>query len=1097
MKLKSKYFVFLLIICILFSISTVSANDNNMSINQNLQNDANQDINQDLQLNDANQDINQDLELNNQKDDFLKASGDKTYNDLYNDIKNCEDTFNIENDYKYSESDNHTFISINKTNLVINGNNHVIDGSNKAGGFEFLKESLNIIINDLTFINCNDYTIVNEDGGNISLNNVNFTNNHNKLGLLYSEGIISVFNGALTINNCNFDSNNNTNLIYANFADVRITNSNFSNGKGIGSPIYVNRFELFIDNCSFENFTAPYGGAINFKGNTFTIKNSKFKNLNAEITAGSIFAKYFPKTNKDGSYIPGEDMLFENCEFSNVSSTHNGGAIYLNLDSSSEGFAKTIHINNCNITDASSDFGGAIASQGEILDFSNLNIINCHAKIGGAIYSSWADLSLKDCNIINNSADKDAGAIYFDYGKLIIDNSNFTENKVNNIPSGKESIIYANDVDAEIRNSIFDNGGVAVYANFASNSKFENNTSTDLFLWNNTNYIVSVENKGIKLNLTNNTINVDKLPSKFDGRDWGWASPLKFQGDNVACWAFATAGALECALLKQTGVLYNISENNIQNLQLKYFSEGDRRNSAIGYAYSGLGHSLSWYGAITSEDDPYDERGMYSDVAETDKRIHVQDAMIIFGGRNDTRNLMKEAIMKYGAVSIQYMYAPYDYTANYTEVDLQPGHFVTLIGWDDNCPPEKVNTKMAIDETNIPPGPGAWLMKDSEDSKLGEDGYVYLSYYDLSILSKDFYPVIPQAAGVAYIFENTNDYHVNYQTDITGLAGFDENYSYYSNEFVSKYEEWIGAVGTYFNESGIDYSFDIYLNGEKVYSQNGTSEFAGFRTIVLDKYVPIKANDTFKVIFKSNALPFQAYSRQHYIANMSMISADGSNWIDYADKNRTVCLKVYTIESDKENISSRASTIIDCKNMTTTAVASADGRVGEYFVVTLKDQNGTALTNKPIKIGFNGRVYDRVTDENGSAKLQINLAYKGTYTFAIGFLGDEDYLGAFEVAKITVNLHSPKLSASNKSYKASAKTKELTATFKTSNGNPISGKKISFTVNGKTYTASTNSNGLAKVNVSLSKKGTYSFTAKYAGDETYKATSVKSKLTLK
>lgn len=64
MKLKSKYFVFLLIICILFSISTVSANDNDMSINQNLQNDANQDINQDLQLNDTNQDINQDLQLN-------------------------------------------------------------------------------------------------------------------------------------------------------------------------------------------------------------------------------------------------------------------------------------------------------------------------------------------------------------------------------------------------------------------------------------------------------------------------------------------------------------------------------------------------------------------------------------------------------------------------------------------------------------------------------------------------------------------------------------------------------------------------------------------------------------------------------------------------------------------------------------------------------------------------------------------------------------------------------------------------------------------------------------------------------------------------
>lgn len=34
---------------------------------------------------------------------------------------------------------------------------------------------------------------------------------------------------------------------------------------------------------------------------------------------------------------------------------------------------------------------------------------------------------------------------------------------------------------------------------------------------------------------------------------------------------------MECALLKQPGVLYNISEDNIQNLQLKYYSEGDTR----------------------------------------------------------------------------------------------------------------------------------------------------------------------------------------------------------------------------------------------------------------------------------------------------------------------------------------------------------------------------------------------------------------------------------------------------------------------------------------------------------------------------------------
>lgn len=100
-------------------------------------------------------------------------------------------------------------------------------------------------------------------------------------------------------------------------------------------------------------------------------------------------------------------------------------------------------------------------------------------------------------------------------------------------------------------------------------------------------------------------------------------------------------------------------------------------------------------------------------------------------------------------------------------------------------------------------------------------------------------------------------------------------------------------------------------------------------------------------------------------------------------------------------------------------------------------------------------------------------------------------MGSFEVALITVIKHSPKLIASAKTFKASAKTKTLTARFQSANGNAISGKKISFKINGKTYTGKTNSLGIATVKISLNKKGTYLTTAKYAGDGMYKATSTK------
>jgi hypothetical protein len=262
-------------------------------------------------------------------------------------------------------------------------------------------------------------------------------------------------------------------------------------------------------------------------------------------------------------------------------------------------------------------------------------------------------------------------------------------------------------------------------------------------------------------------------------------------------------------------------------------------------------------------------------------------------------------VINNGAASAQYSINEFNYNkTNFTVEDIAGNvHFVPVVGWDDDYPAENFRGSDGFVNGTIPKGNGAWLVKDSENKNLsenegtfmGQGGYVWISYYNPSFLANDMNAIVPQPAAVSYIFENDNDYHVNYQTDLTGLCGFDGNYTRYSNEFTSKYSEQIGAVGTYFNESGIDYSFDVFVNGEKVHSQSGVSEFAGFKTIVLDKYVPINRGDDFKVEFKNNALPYQAYSRQHYMPDVSLISKDGKSWSDISSENKTVCLKVYTV----------------------------------------------------------------------------------------------------------------------------------------------------------------------------------------------------------
>ena len=197
-------------------------------------------------------------------------------------------------------------------------------------------------------------------------------------------------------------------------------------------------------------------------------------------------------------------------------------------------------------------------------------------------------------------------------------------------------------------------------------------------------------------------------------------------------------------------------------------------------------------------------------------------------------------------------------------------------------------------------------------------------------------------------------------------------------------------------------------------------------------------------------------------------------------------------------ISIGLATTLEYQDMTTVTVnEKIEGKIGKDFVVLVKDGNGNPLINKSVQIGFNGKVYDLTTDDKGYVKLQINLGYAGAYTFAICFLGDDAYNASFGVAKITVKAQTPKLTTQKVSYKAAAKTKTIKAIFKTAKGNAIADKWVTFTVNGKTYKAKTNAKGVASVNVSLTKKGTYNFTVKYAGDSTYAAVSAKSSIVIK
>ena len=76
------------------------------------------------------------------------------------------------------------------------------------------------------------------------------------------------------------------------------------------------------------------------------------------------------------------------------------------------------------------------------------------------------------------------------------------------------------------------------------------------------------------------------------------------------------------------------------------------------------------------------------------------------------------------------------------------------------------------------------------------------------------------------------------------------------------------------------------------------------------------------------------------------------------------------------------------------------------------------------------------------------------------------------------------------------KAKTVKITLKSGN-KVISGKKVSLKVNGKTFSAKTNSKGVASIEVKVTKKGTFKYTVKFAGDNVYNSASKTGKIIVK
>ena len=163
---------------------------------------------------------------------------------------------------------------------------------------------------------------------------------------------------------------------------------------------------------------------------------------------------------------------------------------------------------------------------------------------------------------------------------------------------------------------------------------------------------------------------------------------------------------------------------------------------------------------------------------------------------------------------------------------------------------------------------------------------------------------------------------------------------------------------------------------------------------------------------------------------------------------------------------------------------------GRKFYATFLKSNGKALANKNIKFKINGKTYTKKTNSKGVASLTMYNLKKGTYKI-ISY--NTDGLTKTNTVKVVKSTTSKLTTSTYTFLKSDSKTIKVTLL----NGlgyAPGSGKIVKFTVNGKTYSAKTNSKGVASLKLPSLSAGTYTVKYKFAGNNFYKASSASNKL---
>ena len=266
------------------------------------------------------------------------------------------------------------------------------------------------------------------------------------------------------------------------------------------------------------------------------------------------------------------------------------------------------------------------------------------------------------------------------------------------------------------------------------------------------------------------------------------------------------------------------------------------------------------------------------------------------------------------------------------------------------------------------------------------------------------------------------------------------------------------------------YSVDVFYNGDDIYApiKNSTaftvSKVSDYNMTVDIADIVKGENATITVSVPEDGTGSVIVTINGTDYNGTVVNGTAKVIIPGLDEGSYKVVTFYTGDNKYDSMIVNGTITVN-KNTRTTLIMDD---VVKYFrgsqklIAKLVDGFGNPIANATVYFTINGRVYAKITDENGMASMGIGLV-PNEYKVSAVFNGTDDYDMA--TADATVLVKSTILGNDTTLYFLNGTS--YVAKFLDSDGNALANTTVKFNINGVFYTRVTDEKGMASLNIRL------------------------------